>query len=218
MKARKPTSGREEFEELLDRHLDELFDMAVRLTRNQMDAEDLVQDTSIRAFRFFHQFEPGSNFRAWIYRILMNTFINSYRSKKRRPTPVVLEEVTYMLKDEDADLERQNRPNRRERPTNPVDPTDYFDDQISQALDQVPEGYRAVVLLCDVQGFSYKEIADILKCPIGTVMSRLHRGRRILKSLLSDYANRNGYLRPTGTKAATSKEQELLDELQLLSK
>jgi RNA polymerase sigma-70 factor (ECF subfamily) len=192
-----------EFEQYLQEYLDELFHMALRITRNRIDAEDLVQDTSVRAFRFYHQFEPGSNFRAWIFRILMNTFINSYRSKKRRPTPVVLDDVAFKLKDESAEEEMEARPNAWVRDTDPVKPGQYFDDEITRALDQLPDEYRNVVLLCDVQGFSYKEIAQILDRPIGTVMSRLHRGRKILKSLLYEYANQNGYLHDSGTKAAT---------------
>ncbi len=198
----------DEFERHLQQHIDELYHMALRVTRNRIDAEDLVQDTSVRAFRFFHQFEPGSNFRAWIFRILMNTFINSYRSKKRRPTPVVLDDVAFMLKDKEAEEELVARPNRKERLTDPVEPAEYFDDEVTRAIDQLPDEYRTVVLLCDVQGFSYKEIAQILRRPIGTVMSRLHRGRKILKALLYEYAHRNGYLQDAGTEAATENGED----------
>lgn len=210
---RNPSLSADVFERYLSQHLDALYDMALRLTRNPVDAEDLVQDTSVRAFRFLHQFEPGSNFRAWIFRILMNTFINGYRRQKRRPARVVLDEVEFKLRDEDAERAMEKRPSRWERRTSTVQPADYFDDEITWALDQIPDDYRAVVLLCDVQGFSYKEIAAILNRPIGTVMSRLHRGRNILKSLLYEYAARNGYLKNSGTEDATYIAEEVEEEM-----
>jgi RNA polymerase sigma-70 factor (ECF subfamily) len=172
--------------------LDQLYAAAMRMTRNPTDAGDLVQETYVKAFAAFHQFTEGTNLKAWLYRILTNTFINTYRAKKRRPDQVDLDDVEdfYIFRRlgglEAADAERT-----AETEALAAMP----DDEVKKALESIPEQFRMAVILADIEGFSYKEIAEILDVPIGTVMSRIHRGRRQLQKLLWDYATENN-LRP----------------------
>ena len=166
-------------------YLDQLYSAALRMTRNPADAEDLVQETYLRAYRGFGGFTEGTNLKAWLYRILTNTFINSYRSKKRRPDETELEEV--------EDLYLYRRLGGLEAATMGRSAEDELMDwfteaEVKQAVEDLPEQFRLAVLLADVEGFSYKEIAEILDIPIGTVMSRLHRGRQALEKLLYDFA------------------------------
>ncbi|CAB4743874.1 MAG: sigma-70 family RNA polymerase sigma factor [Actinobacteria bacterium] len=165
--------------------MDALYAAALRLTRNPSDAEDLVQETYLKAFRGFKGFEQGTNLRAWLYRILTNTFINSYRSKKRRPDETDFDEV--------EDLYLYRRLGGLEAATvgrsAEDELMDWFSEaEVKDALEALPEQFRMAVLLADVEGFSYKEIADILDVPIGTVMSRLHRGRKAMQRELYDFA------------------------------
>ena len=163
--------------------MDSLYAAAMRMTRNPADAEDLVQETYLKAYRGFGGFEDGTNLKAWLYRILTNTFINSYRSKKRRPDESDLAEVEDLyLYRRLGGLEAAAAGRSAEDELLDI----YTDDEVKQALEDLPETFRMAVLLADVEGFSYKEIADILDIPIGTVMSRLHRGRRVLKRELAD--------------------------------
>ena len=166
-----------------------LYSAAFRLTRNAADAEDLVQETFLRAYRGFHQFEPGTNLKAWLYRILTNTFINSYRKKQREPQTDSL--------DETEDWYLYSR--MAERGTEPSAETSVIeslpDEDVQEALSSLPEQFRIAVLLADVEGFSYKEIADITDVPIGTVMSRLHRGRKALEKRLWDVVRERGLVR-----------------------
>jgi RNA polymerase sigma-70 factor (ECF subfamily) len=165
--------------------MDALYAAALRLTRNPSDAEDLVQETYLKAYRGFKGFEQGTNLRAWLYRILTNTFINTYRSKKRRPEETEFDEV--------EDLYLYRRLGGLEAATvgrsAEDELMDWFSEaEVKDALEALPEQFRMAVLLADVEGFSYKEIADILDVPIGTVMSRLHRGRKAMQRELYDFA------------------------------
>ena len=167
----------------------DLFAAALRLTRNRADAEDLLQETYLRAYRGFAGFRPGTNLRAWLYRILTNTYINSYRKRQREPQVVPddsLEE--WYLYDR---LAREGAGASAEAEVLDALP----DEDVQAAVESLPEQFRMAVLLADVEGFSYKEIADILSVPIGTVMSRLHRGRRALERRLWDVVRERGMVR-----------------------
>ncbi len=177
-----------EFDILLRENINGMFSLALRMTRNQLDAEDLVQDTSLKAFRYFHKFDQGTNFRAWVYRILTNNFINFYRKHQKQPAQIEIENVSFKLEQEGAGF--WNRLNDR---NNGFDYDDLFDDEINAAIDKLPEEYRIVLLLADVEGLSYKEISEVIAHPLGTVMSRLHRGRKMLQRSLRRYAEENGY-------------------------
>jgi len=180
------------FEDIAFEYMDSLYSTALRMTRNTQEAEDLVQDTYLRAFRFFDKFEPGTNFKAWIFKILTNTFINRYRKKVRTPQQIDLEKVTYGLEnEEEPDLKVEWTGYDDERYA------ELFDDDIKSALAQLPEEFRIVVMLSDVEDFTYKEIAEIIDRPSGTVMSRLFRGRRMLQKILEKYAKKEGYVRST---------------------
>ena len=169
--------------------MDSLYAAAMRMTRNPADAEDLVQETYLKAYRAFGGFEQGTNLRAWLYRILTNTFINTYRSKKRRPEQVDVDEVEdlYLYKKlSSTDASALGRSAEDEL-------FDLFtDDEVKAAIEALPEQFRMAVLLADIEGFSYKEIAEILDIPIGTVMSRLHRGRKALQKALYEFAAERG--------------------------
>ncbi|MGH9156968.1 MAG: sigma-70 family RNA polymerase sigma factor [Acidimicrobiales bacterium] len=168
-------------------HMGSLYSAALRMTRNPSDAEDLVQETYLKAYRSFATFEQGTNLKAWLYRILTNTFINTYRAKKRRPEETEVDDVEelYLYRRlgglEAATAGRSAEEEVLDRIT---------DDEVKQALESLPEQFRMAVLLADVEGFSYKEIAAILDVPIGTVMSRLHRGRRGLQKRLFEFMER----------------------------
>lgn len=188
-KTRKDPSS--EFEALTMEHMDALYGAALRLTRSARDAEDLVQDTYLKAFRFFESFEKGTNIKAWLFKIQTNTFINKYRRK-------VKEREVAEAPPEDIVLDRFVSSEQFRAIKDPEN--DFFSrllsDEVLEALDQVPVDFRMVVILADIQGFSYKEIAEIVGCPVGTVMSRLFRGRRILQKALYRYAVAEGIVQP----------------------
>ena len=170
-------------------HMPSLYSAAMRMTRNPADAEDLVQETYLKAYRAFESFQEGTNLKAWLYRILTNTFINSYRSKKRRPEQTELDDVEdlYLYRRlgglEAAAAGRSAEEEVLEHIT---------ETEVKEAIESLPEQFRMAVLLGDVEGFSYKEIAEILDIPIGTVMSRLHRGRKALQKKLYDFGRARG--------------------------
>jgi RNA polymerase sigma-70 factor (ECF subfamily) len=193
--------SRTTFEQQALVHLDSLYATALRMTRDPRDAEDLVQDALLAAYRFFGRFEPGTNCKAWLYKILTNTFINKYRKRQRErelkevltdePTPSLMsEDVAEQARDPEAFVLGQ-----------------LLSDDVKAALDALPYDYRMAVVLCDLEEFSYKEIADIVDCPVGTVMSRLHRGRRLLQRSLREVALREGIVRePASAPSSGSSE------------
>src|SRR5437868_9859478 len=170
-------------------HMGSLYTAALRMTRNPADAEDLVQETYLKAYRAFGSFQAGTNLKAWLYRILTNTFINTYRARKRRPEQTELDDVEDLyLYRRLGGLEAAAAGRSAEEEV-----LDHFTEtDVKEALESLPEQFRMAVLLADVEGFSYKEIAEILDVPIGTVMSRLHRGRKGLQKKLWEYAVERG--------------------------
>jgi RNA polymerase sigma-70 factor (ECF subfamily) len=183
------TAKQREFSELINPHLSSLYSTALRMTRNQNDAEDLVQDTLFKAFRALDQYQKNTNFRAWVFRILVNTFITAYRKAIKQPQKVSYDDMEefflYKRLDETASLQETSKEEFIEN---------FFDDDVKEALENLPYQFRLVVLLCDVEGFSYNEIANIIDAPLGTVMSRLYRGRKLLQRYLWNYAKKRGYI------------------------
>lgn len=167
-------------------HLDAMYNFALRLTTDPTDAEDLVQDTVVKAYRFFSSYEKGTNAKAWLFRILKNSYINNYRKKSKRPNEVDYDEVSTFYETIRADqTDTSDLEERMYR--------DMLDDTVTKALEDLPEDFRSVVLLCDVEGFTYEEIANMLDVPIGTIRSRLHRGRNLLRAALESYARNRGF-------------------------
>jgi RNA polymerase sigma-70 factor (ECF subfamily) len=183
------TNDRQEvFEKEAIPHLDSLYNFALYLTRSPSDSEDLVQEAMFRAYRFFDRYQPGTNCKAWLFRILRNTFINEYRRRLNRPQQVALE-VEEVLPEGAMPIAGRI-----------ADPAtellqDLYDDEVTQALEQLPDDFREVVLMRDVEGLSYQEIAGVIERPVGTVRSRIARGREILRRRLVTYAKEHGYLR-----------------------
>jgi RNA polymerase sigma-70 factor (ECF subfamily) len=200
--------SRADFEEIALPHLDSLYGAAYRLTRNPRDAEDLVQDAMLRAYRFWDSFQKDSNCKAWLFRILTNTFINGYQKRKRNRE--VLNAAKAEQEATDAVLVHEGSQAQRDPKHILLDKT--LSDDVARALEELPSDFRLAVVLCDVEGFSYKEIAEIMDCPVGTVMSRLYRGRRLLKKSLYEFAISQGIVRSTdGESDSESREDEVID-------
>jgi RNA polymerase sigma-70 factor (ECF subfamily) len=201
---RRSNNSKQEFETLALSHLDPLYSAALRLTKNERDAEDLVQDTCMRAFRFFDKFERGTNMKAWLFKILTNTFINRYRRK-------VKERNVVEGSERDAVHERFISRDATDFAANPEQYL--FDrllsDDVLRAIDGLPIDFRLVVILADLQEFSYKEIAEILDCPVGTVMSRLFRGRKLLQKTLREYALGQGVFNSVGAESQKPEPTDL---------
>ncbi|MEX2503944.1 MAG: sigma-70 family RNA polymerase sigma factor [Egicoccus sp.] len=177
----------QQFEDQVLPHLDRLYSAALRYTRNAADAEDLVQETVAKAFRSFHQYRPGTNLKAWLYRVLHTTYISMYRKAQRRPQEDLQETLDdYSFYDEIA---RSGGPSAEREVLEALTA-----DEVKQALADLPDTFREAVYLADVEGFPYKEIAEIMDTPVGTVMSRLHRGRKQLQKALSGYARARGLI------------------------
>jgi RNA polymerase sigma-70 factor (ECF subfamily) len=174
-------------------HMDSLYNFALRMTGDSDDANDLIQETYLKAFRFFDKFEKGTNCKAWLFRIMKNTYINTYRKQTKEPDKVDYDEVENFYENikasstDDAHLEKEIYDS-------------LLDDELSTAISSLPEDFRTVIILCDIEGYSYEEIADFVDCPVGTVRSRLHRARKMLYTKLQDYAKDRGYLKKDESK------------------
>ena len=170
--------------------LDALYNTAYRMTRNAQDAEDLIQETYLKAYKHFDKFEEGTNLKAWLFKIMKNTFINSYRKNQSVPPHTDFSDI-------EGSFEDQVHPDSNRQIKNPEDELldDVMDEDVQRALDELPPDYRMVILLADIEGFAYKEISEILDIPAGTVMSRLYRGRKLLEEAMLRYAREHGYLR-----------------------
>ena len=195
--ARQDADTRALFEEQALPFMDQLYAAAMRMTRNPADAGDLVQETYVKAFAAFGSFTQGTNLKAWLYRILTNTFINSYRKNQRNPYQGTLDDLEDWQLGSAESITQQGHSTRSAE----AEAIDHLpDSDVKAALQAIPEDFRLAVYLADVEGFAYQEIADIMKTPVGTVMSRLHRGRRLLRGLLADYARERGFSATGSTK------------------
>lgn len=178
----------EDFDREVVPHMDALYNYALKMTRSPDDANDLVQETYLKAFRFFDKFEQGTNSKAWMFRILKNSYINDYRKIKKQPNKVDYEDVQNFYENiKSTDVRAQH-----------VEEDSFsklLDDDLTGAVTNLPEDFRTVIILSDIEGFTYEEIADFIDCPVGTVRSRLHRARKMLYTKLYDYADEKGYIK-----------------------
>jgi RNA polymerase sigma-70 factor (ECF subfamily) len=198
---------RVDFERQALPHVDALYGAAYRLTRNARDAEDLVQDSLLRAYRFWDSFQQDSNCKAWLLRIVTNTFINEYQRRKR--SREILDAATAEQDATDGVLVHAAA-HDKQSPDRALLSASVSDD-VQRALEQLPDDFRTAVVLCDMQGLSYKEIAEIMECPVGTVMSRLFRGRKLLAAGLREFAVAEGYVKPAETTAAATDDDKTID-------
>ena len=183
------TGARETFSDDAMQYAPQLFSTALRMTRNRSDAEDLVQETFIKAWRAFDSYQQGTNLRAWLFRIMTNTYINKYNAQLRKPLETELDEVEELFLFKRLGAFDQSKMNQSAEDQM----LEMFtDDEVKKAIEELPDGFRIPLLMSDVEGFSYKEIAEILDVPIGTVMSRLHRGRKAMQKMLYEYAKERG--------------------------
>ena len=182
---------REDFTHDAMQHAPQLFSTAMRMTRNRSDAEDLVQETFIKAWRSFATYQQGTNLRAWLFRIMTNTYINKYNAQQRKPTETELDDVEELFLYKRLGAVDQSQLSQS---TEDQMLSLFTDDEVKKSLEELPEQFRIPVLMSDVEGFSYKEIAEILEIPLGTVMSRLHRGRKAMQKMLYEYAKKRGLI------------------------
>jgi RNA polymerase sigma-70 factor, ECF subfamily len=178
--------NREEFKNEALPHINLLHNYAYKMTGNQLDADDLLQETYLRAFRFFHKFERGTNCKAWLFRIMKNLFINNYRKNQKSPNKVDYGEVENFF--ENIKSDKMDSSDLQEKVFNNL-----LDDNVTLALNSLQDDFKTVIILCDIEGLSYEEIAGFVQCPIGTVRSRLHRARKLLGQKLYRYAKSRGY-------------------------
>ncbi|WP_441426239.1 sigma-70 family RNA polymerase sigma factor [Arthrobacter sp. YAF34] len=191
------------FERDAMQYVDQLYSAAMRMARNPSDAEDLVQEAYTKAFSAFHQYKPGTNLKAWLYRILTNTYINLYRKRQREPLQSNSDTI------EDWQLARAESHTSSGLRSAEAEALDHLpDSDVKRALQSIPEEFRLAVYFADVEGFAYKEISDIMNTPIGTVMSRLHRGRKMLRDMLADYAAERGFRAATESGAAADSNKQ----------
>ena len=184
-------SAQEQFTADAMQYAPQLFSTALRMTRSRSDAEDLVQETYIKGWRSFHTFQEGTNLRAWLFRIMTNTYINKYNAQKRKGAEVELDDVEELfLYKRLGSIDQSQLSSSAEDQMLEL----FTDDEVKSALEELPEDFRIPVLLSDVDGFSYKEISEMLEIPIGTVMSRLHRGRKAMQKMLYEYARERGLI------------------------
>jgi RNA polymerase sigma-70 factor (ECF subfamily) len=184
-------SAQEQFTSDAMQYAPQLFSTALRMTRSRSNAEDLVQETYIKGWRSFHTFQEGTNLRAWLFRIMTNTYINKYNAQKRKGTEVELDDVEELfLYKRLGSIDQSQLSSSAEDQMLEL----FTDDEVKSALEDLPEDFRIPVLLSDVDGFSYKEISEMLEIPIGTVMSRLHRGRKAMQKMLYEYARERGLI------------------------
>ncbi len=187
MKTHNKNEKQREFELEALPHSDLLYNYALRMTNNAADADDLLQETFLKAFRFWDKYERGTNIRAWLFRIMKNSYINRYRKESKEPETVDYDDVQNIYSvvrnsaAEAGDLQDALEKN-------------LLDDEVAEAVATLPEEFRTVVILCDIEGLSYEEIAEFIDCPLGTVRSRLHRGRKMLRGKLKEYARNKGYV------------------------
>lgn len=192
---------RDRFERDAMQHVDQLYSAAMRMARNPSDAEELVQEAYTKAFSAFHQYKPGTNLKAWLYRILTNTYINLYRKRQREPQQSGSDQI------EDWQLARAESHTSLGLRSAETEALDHLaDSDVKRALQEIPEEFRLAVYFADVEGFAYKEISNIMNTPIGTVMSRLHRGRKLLRDSLADYAVERGFVATGSGGSAQEKE------------
>ncbi|MHB8905369.1 MAG: sigma-70 family RNA polymerase sigma factor [Melioribacteraceae bacterium] len=199
-----------EFDSEIIPHLNSLKSFALKMTNDTDESEDLIQDTLLKAFRFFDKFEKGTNAKAWLFQIMKNSFINNYRKTTKEPFKVDYDDVQNFYETiKSEDVKTQHYENDAF--------SDVLDDEIAKALSILPDDFRTVVFLSDIEGYTYEEIADFIDCPVGTVRSRLHRARKMLYALLLQYAQENGYISKKSKVQINARNEKMLNKL-LISK